>query len=329
MNVWLKKLKNHPKYQLWNMKEIELKDKEIYEKYIQETTYEASVWSSNFTYLWAHTNSTKVNIFKAMIDGLLVTFILSHKGRLYLPCLPFGKADVEHLVDVLLKCAKLCFEWNQQSRYFNKSTINPINSIQLDFLKTSQRFEHYFREERLTGLERHYSIDKLLDLSGKDFSKVRNKINKFNRMYPNLVIRNYQPDDFQSIMELGEGWENTSGGKYRRIIDGFYFEPIISHYKELNHIIIVFELDGKIIGMTTVEILPTGQAWGCVTKFIKDYHGISEKLTIEVIKKIHEINPQVKYINVGSDLGSKGLAFFKERFRPVLNYERYAVFYKY
>lgn len=328
MNEWLRKLKNHTNYQLWNINEINLNDKEIYTKYIQETKFEVSVWSSNFSYLWAHTHSKKVKIFKAMIDGLLVTFILTYKGRLYLPCLPFGKADVESLMDVLLKCAKFCFEWNRHSHYLNKSTINPINSNQLAFLKNSQRFNRYFKEERLTGLERHYSIEKLLKLSGKEFSKVRNKINKFNRMYPHVIIRSYQPTDFQSIMKLGEGWESTSGQKYRRIIDGFYFEPIIRHYKQLNHIIIVLELNGKIIGMTTGEILPTGQAWGCITKFIKDYPGISEKLSVEMAKKIHKLNPYVKYINVGSDLGSKGLAFFKERFRPVFNYERYAVFYK-
>lgn len=328
MNQWLIKLKNHPNYQLWNMREINLNDKETYAKYIRKTEFEASVWSSNFSYLWAHNNSKKVKIFKAMVDGLLVTFILTYKGRLYLPCLPFGKADVEALVDVLIKCAKFCFKWNQDSHYTNKSTINPINSIQLAFLKNSSRFERYFKQERLTGLERHYSINKLLDLSGKEFSKIRNKINKFNKMYPQVVIRNYQPNDFQSIMKLGENWETTSGQKYRRIIDGFYFEPIIKHYKELNHLIIVLELNGKIIGMTTGEILPTGQAWGCITKFIKEYHGISEKLSVEMAKKIHALNSTVKYINVGSDLGSKGLAFFKERFRPVLNYERYAIFYK-
>jgi len=328
MNEWLLKLRSEPLYRIWKMEELQITDQKIYAKYIQETKYESSVWSSNFSYLWAHIHSKQVNIFKAMIHDLLVTFILTKNGRLYLPCLPLGRANAEALTDVLLTCSQFCLQFNQKSGYEKKSIINPINSPQLKFLSTSKRFKYYFKEERLTGLERHYSIPLLLNLTGKNFSKIRNKLNKFKRMYPHAIVRNYYPSDYLPIMKLGAEWEETSGAKYKRILDGFYFEPIIKHAKELGHIILVVELDDQVIGMTTGEILPTGQAWGCITKFIKDYQGVSEFLTIEMAKKIHHINPNVKTINVGSDLGSKGLAFFKERFRPVLNYERYALFFQ-
>jgi uncharacterized protein len=33
-------------------------------------------------------------------------------------------------------------------------------------------------------------------------------------------------------------------------------------------------------------------------------------------------------LNAASDLGPGGLRFFKERFRPVLNYYRYEVYFK-
>ncbi len=328
LNKWLLILKQHPVYKAWKMKELSLEDKKIYDTYIKETEYEASTWSSNFTYLWAHTNSKKLIIFKAFIDNCLVTLILTNKGRLYMPCLPYGKGNSNKICYVILKCSHFCFKWNQISGYTHKSSVNPINEVQLAFLKSSIIFHQYFKEEQLSGLERHYSIHKLIDLHGKEFSKVRNKLNNFNKIYKNAIVRKYKITDLHEVLKVGNVWEASSGQKYKRILDGFYFEPIIKNYQALNHLILVIVLDEKIIGITTGEILPTGQAWGCITKFDNEYKGLSEKLTIEFIKLIHEMNPNIQYINVGSDLGHKGLAFFKERFRPVLNYKRYAIFYK-
>ncbi len=328
MEKWLTKIKRQYEYHFWMMKELDIKDKDLYSKFIKETNYSANVWSSNFAYLWAHTQITSVKIFKAFINHMLVTFILTKRGRLYLPCLPYGRGNVEDVMNVLLISARFCFKWNLESDYTKMSTIIPINANQLAFLKKSNRYDVYFKEERLTGLERHYSISKLIDLKGKDFNTIRYKINHFNKSYPTAKVRNYEDKDFEEVMKLGSEWIKTAGSKYNRIIDGFYFENIMKNYKELDHLILVIELDGKIIGMISGGILPTGQAWGCLTKFINEYKGITEKLAIEMVKAIHNINPNVEYMNVGSDLGQKGLIFYKERFRPVLNYERYAVFFK-
>lgn len=328
MNDWLVKLNNQEEFVRWKIKELDINDIDLYAKYIKATNYQANVWSSNFSYLWAHTESKNLKVFKAFINNMLVTLILNKNGRLYLPCLPFGRGNAEKVIDVVLKCAKFFYKWNLESNYTTMSTVNPINSVQLEFLKSSNRFERNFRVEKLSGLERHFSIPKIIELKGKEFSNIRNKINRFRKFYTNTVTRRYDISDFDSVMKIGNYWENTSGKKYKRIIDGFYYESIIRNYQKLNHIILVIELEGEIIGMITGEILPTGQAWGCLTKFIKEYDGISEFLTVTMAKEINRIAPKVKFINVGSDLGSKGLAFFKERFRPVMSYERYALFYK-
>ncbi len=329
MDKLLYHFKNNPYYSLWRMSEVTLSDKETYALFIKQTEYKANVWSGNFTYIWAHTNSDKLTVFKAYVDDMLVTFILTNSGRLYMPCLPFGKGNAKEVTEVLIKCAIFCLEWNNDTNFSHKSTVNPLNEAQLAFLKQYPQFNNYFREEKLTGIERHYSIPKLVSLYGKDYANIRNKINKFNKTYPKARLRFYKPKDYEEVIKLGEIWEETSGKKYKKIIDEFYFEPIIKHYKELGHIILVIELGGKIIGMISAEILPTGEAWGCITKFNKDYIGLSEKLTTEIAKVINQLNPNVNTINVGSDLGSKGLAFYKERYRPVLNYKRYALFFIY
>ncbi|ERJ11124.1 phosphatidylglycerol lysyltransferase domain-containing protein [Haloplasma contractile] len=325
---WLQKLEQLDEYKKWYLEELQISDKSIYNDYIRNTEYPANCWTHSFDYLWAHTNSDKVYIFKAKVDHMLVTFLLTKRGRLYLPCLPYGKGSADEVTKVLIKGAEFCHTFNKDSNYTHKSTVIPLNEAQLLFLNKSELFREHFKSEQLSGLERHYSIPKLVNLQGKDFAKVRNKINKFNREYKDAIIRPYRDSDFDEVIKLGEIWVEKSGKKYRKILDGFYFEPIINYHKELNHIILVIVIDGKIVGLTTAGVLPTGETWGCLTKFIKSYHGISEKLTIEMAKELHRIIPSAVYLNVGGDLGSKGLAFAKERYRPVLSYKRYCLFYK-
>ena len=325
MDKWFQKFTT---LNLFKASEITLNDKELYEKYIKLCDYPANLWSGNFSYLWAHNFSNNLKIYKTIIDDMLVTIILTKNGRLFLPCLPFGKGSASDLLKVLIKCGNVCEEWNQESKYTHKALVNPLNQPQVDFLSQNNLFTKFFTKEKLSGLERHYSITKVKDLKGKEFSKLRAKINKFHRTYPNAITRDYKLEDFKKIINLNKIWVTSSGQKYQKIFDGFYFEPLIKYQALLDHKIIIIELNKKIIGMNTAEILPTGASWGCITKFDKAYPGISEVLTVEMAKKINLLNPNVTTINVGSDLGSTGLAFNKERFRPVYNFERFALFYQ-
>lgn len=329
MDYWFHKFKNHSLYKKLSLSPITLSDKELYSNYIKKTEFPVNVWSGNFTYLWSYNNSKFVKIFKFFLDDMLVTLILNSKGRIYLPTLPFGNANTEKLLTVLIKCGELFYEWNKESQNLAKALVNPINQPQLNFIESHPLYKRYFHVEELTGLERHYLVSNLANLSGNIYSRIRHKVNKFNRTYPHMIIRHYNEKDYPQVIALGKLWEKNSGQKYKRIIDNFYFKPIIQNYRQLGHIILVIELDGKIIGMTTAEILPTGNAWGCLTKFDKTYYGLSEKLTVEIAKYINSINPHVETINTGSDLGSEGLATYKERLRPIYNYKRYALFYNY
>ncbi|NLC94447.1 MAG: DUF2156 domain-containing protein [Bacilli bacterium] len=307
---------------------ITLTDKQLYDTFIKDSQYPTNCWSGNFTYIWAHNFSKSLKIYKTFINGFLVTFIITNKGRMYLPTLPFGAGNLEELIECLRIASLACLEQNKKAGITNKAVINPLNEAQLNYLKQSPLFTTYFQDSKLTGLERHYSINKLLRLKGKEFQQIRNKLNRFKEKYPQAIIRKYTDKDFHQVSELNQIWIKESGKKYKRIIDGFYFEPIIKNYANLNHHIIVIEIDQKIVGLISGEVLPNKNAWGCLTKFDKNYDGISETLTIEFVKHLHQSYPYINTINVGSDLGDKGLAFNKERYRPVYSYKRYCLYYK-
>lgn len=307
----------------WSFNKIKLEDMSMYDEYIKNTGYPANLWSSNFAYLWASGQSSSKKILWKIIDDMLVTFAYSRKGTLYLMCLPFGRGNSEDVVNVLIKCLMFCYKWNNHNT--SKSVVRMANSMQLEFLRQSPSFGEHFKVIPLVGIEKHFSVQNLVALEGKEFRNVRKKINRFQNLYGDTIVREYGSDDYEKVMQLGEYWSNTSGKKYSRIFDKVYFREIVKHCKELNHIILLVEEGDKVIGLVSGSELPTGQSWGCLSKFMNEYDGLSEFLIVEFARKINRINPGIEYMNTGSDLGPGGLRAFKDKFRPVLNLKRYEI----
>ena len=310
----------------WSFNEIQINDKDLFNNYIQKTSYPCNLWSTNFAYLWAISQSNLRTILWKIVDNMLVTFDYSYKGTLYLYCLPFGKGGAEKVLDVLIKCMQYCLDFNKQDK--EKSTLRMINEAQLEFLKKSSRFDKYFRLVTWRGIERHYDVKKLLLLAGKEFANVRGCVNKFHKDNPNAIICRYERKDYDELITLDDKWKQTSGKKYSNIFDGVYYKELIKHCEDLNQIILIIKIDGKIVGMISGCELSDKQAWGSVVKFAAGIPGLSETLIIEFVKEINTINSKIELLNVGSDLGSGGLREYKLKFRPVLNFKRYQVFFK-
>ena len=221
---------------------------------------------------------------------------------------------------------KYCYDWNNQEN--NRTMVRMINHSQLEFLQNSFEFDNLFKLVTFQGIERHLDIKKLVSLIGKDFSTIRNKINKFHQENPNAVIRSYQKSDYEELIDLGKHWGSLAGRKYANIVDKVYYPEMIHHYDELNQIILVVQNGNQIIGMVSGGELPTGQAWGSLLKYEEGIPGLSELLSVEFAREINKINPMIELINVGSDLGPGGLRDYKLKFRPVLNLKRYQIYLK-
>lgn len=308
----------------WDFNIIKLEDMNMYNQYIKETEYPASLWSSTFPYLWASSQSSSKKVLWRIVDDMLVTFINSNRNSLYLACLPYGKGDANKVVDVLYKCMEYCYNWNNQDS--DRTILKMINEVQLEFLKKCPKFNKRFKAVNLVGIERHYSVKNLASLAGKDFLRLRHDRNKFFRENPDIVVHKYNDKDYKEILELSKQWSISAEKRYSNIFDKVYFKMLIKYGKELGQNTLVLRKGNKIVGVIAGCILPTGQAWGSVTKYEPGIRGLSETVIIEFIKEINRINPNVEYINVGSDLGPGGLRDYKLKFRPVLNYKRYRVY---
>lgn len=311
------KLDSEIKVGEWIFNEIKIDDKNMYANYIKKTQYPINLWALNFDFLWAVSRLRSIKVLWKVVDDMLVTFLYRRKKTLYLMYLPLGAGDADKVVDVLYKCMKYCYEWNDQKSSY--TFVRWMNRNQYEFLSGSENFSKYFKLEELDELEPIYSIQKIISLRGKEFENVRYKVNKFNRKYPNAIIRRYQPSDYQALMQLYKAWVSTSGKKYSSIYDGVYYREIAKHYEELSHIILVIELDDKIIGMISGGESPDGQSWCFLCKSMENIGEASYVLLVELAREINRMNPSIELLNYGSDGGIKGLRFFKERFRPVLS----------
>lgn len=307
----------------WTFKEVRIEDIDLYSEYIKETEYPANLWVSNFAYIWASSQGHSVKKLYRIIDDMLVTFTYLKNGILHLSFLPFGVGSPEKVVDVAHKCMEFCYKLNNND--YSRTVIKVVNNMQLEFLQKSSKFNRYFKLKPLIGMEKHFSIQKLISLSGKELETVRRKINKFKRLCPDAVIRDYRKGDYVNVFNLGKQWSNTFGQKYSFIFDGVYFPKIIKNSKELDQIVLVVEYHENLVGMVSGGILPTGQSWWSLSKYTDEFDGIPELLIVELSKRINEINPKVELMNAAQDFGPGGLRFFKERFRPALDLNRYTV----
>ncbi len=315
-----------PEIQLgnWKLHQIMLEDKDLYANFIKETAWPVNLWSGNFPFIWSYNQSSRRNVFWKIIDDLLVTFIFTKKKKLLLLCLPFGRGDVNHLLSVLYQSMQFCYAHNCTRGFY--TNIRTVNECQLQYLLTSEKFNQLFAQKKLRGMEKHHSIYKLLDLSGKEFNSIRKSVNKYYRLYPDIKFREYMPSDFEKVLGLNKYWKDTAGTKYKTIIDKDYFNVIIKYYKELDLIALVADCQGDIVGVNIAGILPDGAAWGCICKTRYGIEGLQEAIILKMVHRINEIDPRIQHMNVGSDMGIEGLRRFKEKFKPVLNLERYSIY---
>ncbi|WP_342600006.1 phosphatidylglycerol lysyltransferase domain-containing protein [Psychrobacillus sp. FSL H8-0483] len=311
----------------WKFNQIDIRDKETYTKFIKDTQYPTDLWSSNFDYLWGVSNPKSVLVLWKVINEMLVTFKLSKNQTLQLAFPPFGRGSSDKIAEGLLQCMHYCQQWNERNG--GKTRVRAATKQQLDFLKTSHLFDQNFRYMKLRGVDKHIGINKVLDLSGREFKEVRENRNRFLRDYPDVVIRRAKTEDYEALLNLKQAWNQTLGNKYSRIWDDRFFQQIIKNHQKLEHIILVVETGKQIIGMVTGGVLPHGQAWSAFLKRREGYNGLSELLNVEFAREIHKVNPNVELINLGIESGVKvGSRGFKDKFRPVLNSERYQLYLK-
>lgn len=164
-----------------------------------------------------------------------------------------------------------------------------------------------------------YFIDELLGLKGKKYQKIRNHINQFKKETSNIKLL---PISQENIKDCEEIIKRRLSNKY--IEDDIYVQSILNTILSFPvYGLIMYDNDIP-LGFTVFEI-KNDVCHIHIEKIIKDKKGVGDYFRINVLRKIKELYPFIKYINRQESMNINGLIRQKESLRPAFYLRHYQV----
>lgn len=181
-----------------------------------------------------------------------------------------------------------------------------------DFTNNVNVLKKYFDVKHECN-EYFYDNRAVAELNGKEFSKMRNKLNKFERSYPNVHFRWGNKDDTLVLQSLYKKWQTEWNGlKYASIFDGRYFETML---KLGNQFFLIFFDGDKSIGFLGYYPSNDYNVHCGFRKLDINYQYLTQYAQVKFCSELFKLG--YKYTNDDNDNSSKGLKELKSSFHPI------------
>lgn len=181
--------------------------------------------------------------------------------------------------------------------------------------------------EDLNNFDYILPIDELAELKGGRYYDKRNLVNRFNRKYPDHVIRILDVSDKKiqkEIIDLFYLREKQKGRtRSEAKIEIIAVEKLFGIAKEHNISGVGIYVEDRLIGVATYHKLPGEYGGMSLEKGDITYDGVYSKLNNEAAKLLKEMG--CRYLNYEQDLGVPGLRKAKTLWRPVEFLKKYTV----
>lgn len=218
--------------------------------------------------------------------------------------------------------------------------LNKNSSLSFERITLEQK---QFLEENFTGLfsfeeqrgdfDYIYSIDSLINLSGRKYSKKRNHINGFLSKYSNWKIEEISEKNIEEVLSFSEQWyESKLSDDLGFIKENLRLErisvneflPKIAEYEADG---IVLYVDDKVCGYTAGQRIGINTYDTVFEKATEEITGSYNLLNREFAKYLKEKYPELKFINRESDIDHPGLRKSKLSYNPELLLQKYKATY--
>lgn len=167
-----------------------------------------------------------------------------------------------------------------------------------------------------------YDVNYLASFEGKAYQEQRNHVNKFDKLYPNAILKLGTKDDILKIQEIYKSLDDERDYEnYEADYEYNMSKELLKHYVESNSTLLYLEFEGKPIGFALCEVIKD-TLFVHVEKCLRQYSGVYPKIVKEVAKYFSSI---VKYENREDDSGIPGLRTSKIRYRPIKIMNKYFV----
>ena len=286
-----------------DFRRIELKDKAIFEKYLSVTTDKLG-WEYCFamTWIWDAFDETMI----CDLGDMAIIYTKFYGKCVYFPPLLSDESLLE-------KALALIEEHSRQNGYAME--VRGLSKAQAEILS-----DKYAVTTDRGNYDYIYSVQTLINLSGKKLHSKRNFINRFKSTY-SYTFREYSEEDRESMLALFDKWFVHSVHETldleRKVI-----VRALDYYKELGLKIGVLEVEGNLAAYSISAVENDNVAHAMFEKADTVYDGIYQMINQQTCEKLLS---GCKYVNRQEDMNIEGLRQAKSSYYPEILLEKYTV----
>lgn len=170
-----------------NFQPLNIQDKPIYDRYLQNTCGRGCEYSFVNLYLWGRQRA-------AFVHDHLVFFCQFDRKSVYL--FPIGAGDKKRVLDAIMEDAK------KRDIPCRLTGLTQEDCALLEQLYPGRLRYHFDRN----SFDYVYDIHDLADLSGRKFQKKRNHLNRFRQENPDHTLQPITDENIQQVQQLVETW---------------------------------------------------------------------------------------------------------------------------
>lgn len=299
-------------------KSVTLEDKVIIDSYLKDKNLEISELTFTNLYLWNQGQSFSYRI----IDDFLVVKSLDLAGNCMI-FLPVGKTEDQNNSLELLKAVieKLIEDCEDENIFFIRSLTEKMKT------RLEKAFPEDFEFSPTPEYSDYvYSVEKLVNLSGRKYHSKKNQFNKFKKMY-DFEYTPLTAENAQILIDSQCQWFNHNNVEVYADLE-IERKGIIQVINNMEHLDVdgaYITVEGKIAAFTLAEQLSDYTVVIHIEKAVDEFPG-----AYQAINKLYLENrwSDMTYVNRECDLGIDGLRNTKQSYRPIFMLEKYKAILK-
>jgi hypothetical protein len=268
------------------------------------TESEQKSWVYFFPFLYSFSLSDNRALLWEDRKGSICLYILRRRAdelqfNMYVPPFPFNPGALKEAFD-----RANSFNGNRSARivWVDERQQRLVES---EGFPTSQRGQEYIYESALVG-----------SASGRQFERLRRKVNKLHRV-PGLQVRAYRQEDAASCRKLLRRWRRFLSQEKERVFSGYWYTRNgLDHASSFHNDLLrgeVVTVDERICAFSFYGKISA--SYGCIFITISD-HAVPG-LGFLQRQSLMANNPDIPYFNDSTDGGEPGLAEVKRSFNPI------------
>ncbi|MEG6614473.1 phosphatidylglycerol lysyltransferase domain-containing protein [Pseudoclostridium thermosuccinogenes] len=296
---------------MMDFSEINISDKQLFDKYIKESNPQASELTFTNFFMWRDYYK-----FRYALAGDLLCVVSADDKKGPFAFAPIGSYNDDNFTEALAAIKE----------YFNKKgwalRFSRVTEKELPYFKKSAAVKGDFIEDR-DNSDYVYLTENLINLSGKKYDGKRNHIKRFKKQYEYeyVILGPEHVDECSRIML--EWCKSRDCGCQR----GEYCErhanmELLQNYEVLGCKGAIIKVDGRFEAFTVGEMLNSDTAVIHTEKANSAIHGLYTFINQQFCE--HEWKDTM-YINREQDLGIEGIRKAKLSYNPVMMIRKYNI----